>query len=137
MSEIVNNETVLIEDKVKIADEVICTIAGIAASEVESLAAMRGGLVDGIGGMFGMKNHSKGIKVEVKENDVFVDMSIVVQYGCKIHEAAREIQSKVRQSVEGMTGLHVAAVNISVLGITMGKDSKKIEMVDELPPAQA
>ena len=136
MSETVNNVTVVNEDKVRIADEVICTIAGIAASEVESLASMRGGFVDGIGGILGMKNHGKGIKVEVKDNEVTVDMSIVVQYGCKIHEAAREIQEKVRQSVEGMTGLAVVAVNISVLGISMGKDSKKIEVVDELPPVQ-
>lgn len=137
MSEMVDNEIAVSEDKVKIADEVICTIAGIAASEVESLAAMRGGFVDGIGGMFGMKNHGKGIKVEVKDADAIIDMSIVVQYGCKIHEVAKEIQSKVRQTVEDMTGLHVAAVNISVLGITMGKDSKKVEVVDEVPPVQA
>lgn len=136
MSETVNNVPAVFEDKVKIADEVIGTIAGIAASEVESLASMRGGFVDGIGGMFGVKNHGKGIKVEVKEADVYIDMSVIVQYGCKIHEVAKEIQSRVRQSVENMTGLSVAAVNISVLGISMGKDSKKIEMVDEIPPAQ-
>ncbi len=136
MSEIVNNLIVAGEDKVKIADDVICVIAGIAASEVESLASMRGGLVDGIGGMFGMKNHSKGVRVEVKENDVVIDMSIIVQYGCKIHEVAKEIQTKVRQAIENMTGLNVSAVNISVLGISVGKDSKKVEMVDDEPPAQ-
>lgn len=137
MSETVNNVNVVNEDSVRISDEVIGTIAGIAASEVESLAAMRGGFVDGIGGMFGVRNHGKGIKVEAKENEVTIDMSIIVQYGCKIHEVAREIQVKVRNTVEDMTGLNVTAVNINVLGISMDKDSKKVEVVDEVSPAQA
>jgi uncharacterized alkaline shock family protein YloU len=137
VGETVNNVNVISEDSVRIADEVIGTIAGIAASEVESLAAMRGGFVDGLGGMFGVRNHGKGIKVESKENEVTIDMSIIVQYGCKIHEVAREIQVKVRKTVEDMTGLKVAAVNINVLGISLDKDLKKVEVVDEAPPMQA
>lgn len=138
MGETVNNVNVVIEDSVKISDEVIGTIAGIAASEVESLAAMRGGFVDGIGGMFGVKNHGKGIKVETKDgNEVLIDMSIVVQYGCRIHEVAREIQVKVRNTVEEMTGLKVAAVNINVLGISLDKDQRKVQVIDESPAPQA
>lgn len=121
------------EDKIKISDEVIAIIAGIAASEVENLASMSGGFVDGIAGMLGRKNLGKGIKVEVKENDVFIDLSIVVQYGCKIHEVARNIQERVRSAVEEMTGMQVSAININVLGVSIGKDTGKVEMVEEVP----
>lgn len=119
------------EDKIKISEEVIATIAGIAASEVDSLASMSGGLVDGIAGMLGRKNLGKGIKVEIKDNYVVIDLSIIMQYGCKIHEVSREIQERVRSAVESMTGMQVTAVNVNVLGISMGKDTGKIEMVDD------
>lgn len=123
------------EDKIKISDEVVATIAGIAASEVESLASMSGGFVDGIAGILGRKNLGKGIKVEIKENNAIIDLSITMQYGCKIHEVARDMQSRVRDAVENMTGMQVTGVNINILGVSVGKESRKIEMVDELPPA--
>jgi len=119
------------DDKIRISDEVIATIAGIAASEVENLASMSGGLKDGIAGVFGKKSFGKGIKVEVKENDVAIEMSIIMQYGCKIHEVSRQIQERVRSAVEDMTGMLVTAVNINVLGVSVGKDTVKIEMVDD------
>lgn len=121
------------EDKIKISDEVIAIIAGIAASEVENLASMSGGLVDGIAGMLGRKNLGKGIKVEIKEEDVSIDLSIIVQYGCRIHEVARTIQERVRTAVEDMTGMAVSAININVLGVSVGKDTSKVEMIEEAP----
>lgn len=129
MSEMVKNQDR--DDKIRISEEVIATIAGIAASEVENLAAMSGGLVDGITGMLGRKNLSRGIKVEIKENLVSIELSIVMHYGCKIHEVSKDIQSKVREAVESMTGMQVMAVNINVLGISVGKDSASIQMADE------
>ena len=69
------------DDRIRISDEVIATIAGIAASEVENLASMSGGFVDGIAGILGRKNLGKGIKVEIKENDVVIELSIIMQYG--------------------------------------------------------
>ncbi len=119
------------DDKIRISDEVIATIAGIAASEVENLASMSGGLKDGIAGVFGKKSFGKGVKVEVRENEVTIEMSIIMQYGCKIHEVSRQIQEMVRSSVENMTGMAVTAVNINVLGVSVGKDTVKIEMVDD------
>jgi len=119
------------DDKIRISDEVIATIAGIAASEVENLASMSGGLKDGIAGVFGKKSFGKGIKVEVKENDVAIEMSIIMQYGCRIHEVSRQIQERVRSAVEDMTGMLVTAVNINVLGVSVGKDTVRIEMVDD------
>lgn len=129
MTEMVKNQER--DDKIKISEEVIATIAGIAASEVENLASMSGGLVDGIAGMLGRKNLGKGIKVEVKEDLVAIELSIIMRYGCKIHEVSKNIQSKVREAVEGMTGMQVTAVNINVLGVSVGKDTAQVQVVDE------
>jgi uncharacterized alkaline shock family protein YloU len=134
MSEMV--KTQVGEDKIRISEEVVATIAGIAASEIESLAAMSGGLVDGIAGILGRKSMGKGIKVEMKEGSTAIEMSIVMQYGCKIHEVSKEIQGRVREAVENMTGLQVTSVNINVLGVSMEKESKRIEVV-EAPTPQA
>lgn len=119
------------EDKIKISEDVIATIAGIAASENENLASMSGGFVDGIAGMLGRKSPSKGIKVEIKENTVTIDMAVVMQYGCKIHEVSRDMQNRVRYAVENMTGMSVTSVNVSVLGVSLGKETEKLEVIDE------
>jgi uncharacterized alkaline shock family protein YloU len=119
------------EDKIKISEDVIATIAGIAASENENLASMSGGFVDGIAGMLGRKSPSKGIKVEIRDNTATIDMSVVMQYGCKIHEVSRDMQKRVRQAVETMTGMVVTSVNVNVLGISLGKETGKLEVVDE------
>lgn len=119
------------EDKIRISDEVIATIAGIAASEVENLAAMSGGLKDGIAGVFGRKSFGKGIRVETKEEEVAIELSLIMQYGCKIHEVSRQIQQVVRSAVEEMTGMVVTEVNINVLGVSVGKDTARIEIVDD------
>ena len=110
------------EDKIKIADEVIATITGIAASQVDNVVSMSGSLGDGIAGMLGKKSPTKGIKVEVGEKEVALDLSIVVKYGCRIHLVAKEIQDKVRNVVEEMTGMSVAEVNINVLGVHLEKE---------------
>lgn len=120
------------DDKVKIADEVIATIAGITASEVEGVISMSGGMADGIAGILGKKNLTKGVKVEVGEKEVTIELSIVVEYGCKIHEVAKEIQEKVRQSIEKMTGLSVGEVMVNVLGVNTEKTSKAHEKENEL-----
>lgn len=128
MSELVQEQR---DDKIRISEDVIATIAGIAASETENIASMGGGFVDGIAGMLGRKSMGKGIKVEVKEDQVSIDMSIIMQYGCKIHEVARTMQAKVRDAVENMTGMQVTAVTVNVLGVNIEKEAKKIEVVDD------
>jgi uncharacterized alkaline shock family protein YloU len=129
MDEMINTQPK--EDKIKISEDVIATIAGIAASENENLASMSGGFVDGIAGMLGRKSPSKGVRVEIKDNTVIIDMSVVMQYGCKIHEVSRDMQNRVRQAVETMTGMVVTSVNINVLGVSLGKETGKLEVVDE------
>lgn len=122
------------EDKIRISEEVIATIAGIAATEVSDVASLSSGFVDGIAGMLGKKSPGRGIKVELKDTQVSIDISVVMQYGCKIHEVARDMQTRVRTAVEDMTGLEVLNVNIGILGVSMGKDAGKLQVVDELPP---
>lgn len=122
------------EDKIRISEEVIATIAGIAASGNENVASMGGGFVDGIVGMLGKRAPSKGIKVEMKENQVNIDLAVVMQYGCKIHEVARDMQDRVRKAVQEMTGLEVLNVNVSVLGVSLNKENGKVEVIDEIPP---
>jgi len=115
---------------IKITEEVVAIIAGIAATEVPGVAGMSGGIAGGIAEMLGRKNLSKGVKVEVGEKEAAIDLYIVVEYGCRIPDVAWEIQEKVKKSVETMTGLNVVEVNIHVQGVNIEKEYKK-ESVEE------
>ena len=102
---------------VRIADEVVGTIAGLAATEVNGIAGMSGGLVGGIAEMLGKKNFSKGVKVEVGEKEAAVDLYIIVEYGVRIPDIALTVQEKVKSAIENMTGLEVVEVNVHVQGV--------------------
>ena len=102
---------------VKIADEVISIVAGLAATEVAGVAGMSGGLAGGIAELLGKKNFSKGVKVIVTGKTVTVEIYVIIEYGICIPEVAIEIQEKVKEAVESMTGFEVAAVDIHVQGI--------------------
>ncbi|RKD34569.1 Asp23/Gls24 family envelope stress response protein [Thermohalobacter berrensis] len=110
--------------QIKIADEVVGIIAGIAATEVDGVAGMSGGIAGGIAEMLGRKNLSKGVKVEVGEREAAIDLYIVVEYGAKIPEVAWGIQENVKNAVETMTGLNVVEVNIHVQGVSFEKEKK-------------
>ncbi len=114
---------------VKITEDVVSIIAGLAAVDVEGVASMSGGFAGGIAEALGMKNLSKGVKVEVGEKEALINLYIIVEYGVRIPEVAWNIQEKVKNSVENMTGLTVTEVNIHVQGINMSKETKK-EMAD-------
>lgn len=118
-------QTEVRKDKITIADEVISTIAGIAATSVKCVASLSGGFVDGLAGMLGKKNLAKGVKVETGEKEVAIDIAVIVEYGCKIHIVAKNIQDVVRTAVEDMTGLNVVEVNVNVVEIYLDKDTKK------------
>lgn len=109
---------------VKISDDVIEIIAGVAATEIEGVASMNGGIAGGISVMLGMKNLAKGVKVESLEKDVTIDLNIIVEYGSKITEVGKKVQENVKTTVETMTGLNVVAVNVNVQGVNMPKESK-------------
>jgi uncharacterized alkaline shock family protein YloU len=102
---------------IRIADEVVAVIAGLAATEVEGVAGMSGGLAGGIVEMLGRKNLSKGVKVEVGEKETAVDLYIIVEFGAKIPEVAFRIQENVKRAIESMTGLAVVETNVHVQGV--------------------
>ena len=99
---------------IRIADEVVGIIAGLAATEIDGIAGMSGGLVGGIAEMLGKKNFAKGVKVEVGEREAAVDLYIIVKYGVRIPDVALSVQENVKQAIESMTGLSVVEVNIHV-----------------------
>ena len=109
---------------VKISEEVVAIIAGIAATEVPGVTGMSGGIAGGLSEMLGRKNLSKGVKVEVGEKEAAIDVFIIVDYGCRIPDVSWEIQEKVKKAVEGMTGLNVVEVNIHIQGVNIDKESK-------------
>lgn len=102
---------------IRIADEVVGIIAGLAATEVPGVAGMSGGLGGGIAEILGRKNFNKGVKVEVGEKEAAVDLFIIVEYGVRIPDVAAEIQANVKRAIESMTGLAVVEANIHVQGV--------------------
>ena len=109
---------------IKIANDVVAVIAGVAVSEVPGVASMSGGFAGGISEVLsGKKNLSKGIKVDADEKEVKIDVNIIVEYGSRIPDVAFEIQNRVKKSVENMTGLKVAEVNVHVQGVKTERDN--------------
>jgi uncharacterized alkaline shock family protein YloU len=103
--------------KVEIAPEVIEVIAGIAASEVEGVSQMRGNFASGVAERLGKKNHGKGVKVELSDDGIKVDVYCVLRFGVSIPAVAQEIQDNIRQALLNMTALEPAEVNIHIVGI--------------------
>ena len=101
--------------QIQIAEEVVGVIAVTAALEVEGVVAGSHG--KGITEFFGKKGHTKCTKVVKDENDAVVDMEIIVKFGTKVQKVATEVQERVKSTVETMTGLNVAVVNVSVSGV--------------------
>ena len=106
--------------EVQIANEVVASIAGISAAEIEGVEAMAGGFANELAGRFGAKNLSKGVKVEVQDGTAVVELAIVMKYGYNIPTVCGQIQEKVKSAIETMTGLTVADVNIRIAGVVMG-----------------
>jgi uncharacterized alkaline shock family protein YloU len=115
---------------IKITDEVVAIIAGIAAMEVPGVTSMSGGIAGGIAEALGRKNLSKGVKVEVGEKEAAIDLYIIVEYGYRIPEVAWTIQERVKNAVEDMTGLSVVEVNIHVQGVNIEREYKR-ELLEE------
>ena len=114
---------------IRIADEVVSIIAGLAATEIDGIAGMSGGLVGGIAEMLGRKNFSKGVKVEVGEREAAIDLYIIVKYGVRIPDVALAAQENIKQAIENMTGLSVVEVNVHVQGVSFPEEEEKIEEV--------
>ena len=104
---------------VRIADEVVAIIAGLATTEVEGVSSMAGNITNEIVSKLGMKNLSKGILVEVMENEVKVDVAINIAYGYSIPDVSAKVQDKVKSAIENMTVLTVAVVNVRIASVDM------------------
>lgn len=110
---------------VRISDEVVGVIAGLATTEVKGITGMSAGPVGGITQILtGKKNLSKGVKVTVGENSATIDLHIVVDYGVKIPEVAIKVQENVKKAVESMTGLIVSAINIHVQNVLIQRNEE-------------
>ena len=126
-------EKVEIATNLNISEDVIGIIAGLAASEVEGIAGMTLGFVDGINQILGSnKKYSKGVKIELDGKKVTVDIFVNVKYGVRIPDVAWAAQTAVKNAVETMTGLEVVAVNINVQGIIFDKNEEKVEVSEKV-----
>ncbi|WP_035571599.1 Asp23/Gls24 family envelope stress response protein [Halonatronum saccharophilum] len=112
---------------IRIAPEVASIIAGLAATEIEGVAGMSGGLVNGIAEILGKSNLSRGVKVEVGEKEVAVDLYVIMKYGAKIRDVSWEIQENVKKAIESMTGLDVVEVNVHVQGVRFREKEEEVE----------
>jgi len=119
---------------VKVADEVISIVAGLAAIEVPGIADMSGGIRGGINDMLGKQNFSKGIKVTPNGKTVVIDVYVYIKYGYSIPDVAIALQEKVKEAVENMTGYEVTSVNIMVEGI---RRKERVNIDEEPEPENA
>jgi uncharacterized alkaline shock family protein YloU len=109
---------------VRISNDVVAIIAGVAATEVKGVVGMSGGITGGITELLGMKNLSKGVNVKVEDKEANIDIYLVVEYGANLAKIGKEVQENVKASVENMTGLNVVNVNVNIQGISMPKEQK-------------
>ena len=110
--------------EVRVSDEVVAIIAGLAATEVEGVASMAGNITNELVGKLGMKTLSKGVKVTIIETAVTVDLALNIEYGRNILETSKKVQERVKTTLENMTGLEVADVNIRIVSVDMEKEGK-------------
>ena len=115
------------DENIKIANDVVASIAGVAVSEVSGVYSMAGGITE----IFGKKGLAKGIKVEVGEKETKIDVNIIVEYGVRIPDVAFEIQNRVKKAVETMTGLIVSSVNIHIQGINIAEKRSEEQTIEE------
>lgn len=119
-----NVSTLSEQGSINYANDVVAKIAALAASEVEGILGTSGGSLQE---MLGVKNLTKGLKVQLSDNTATVDINVIVEYGCKIHEVCKEVQSSIIKAIENMTGLKVNAVNVNVNGINIPKSVEAVE----------
>ena len=118
------------EGNVKISEDVICTIIGVAVKEADGVSAVAPR--SGTGLIPSKKNTQKGIRVELHGGQLVVDLNVNVKFGVKIHEAVSKVQSTVKQTLEAMAGVRVSSVNVFVQGIDMGAGEEKYAFDTEL-----
>ena len=121
-NESTHTSTIVLEGgygEVKIADEVVAIIAGLAASEVEGVSSMAGNATRDLIEKLGVKSLTKGVRVQVEDTEVRVAMNVNLKYGYNVPDTCSEIQEKVKTAIETMTGLTVTEVNIKIVNVVM------------------
>ncbi|WP_042458236.1 Asp23/Gls24 family envelope stress response protein [Neobacillus dielmonensis] len=118
--------------KIEIAPEVIEVIAGIAASEVEGVSGMRGNFATGVVERLGRKNHGKGVKVELSETGIKIDVYCLIKFGISIPTVAGKIQENIRQALLNMTALEAEEVNIHVVGVQFENQKQEPAIEEEV-----
>ena len=113
------------QGNIYISEEVLAGISAAAALEIEGVSGLTANLGSDIAELLGKKNLAKGVHVQMEEEKVTVELSILMSYGHTIPEVGRAVQDSVKNSVESMTGLTVAAVNVGVGGITLEKKEQQ------------
>lgn len=108
--------------EVLISSEVVASIAGLAALEAEGVQSTIGSMANELAGKLGVRNFGKGVKAVIENDEVTVDMNINMKYGYNILKTSSQIQDKVKQAVESMTGLTVNNVNIYISGVAIDKE---------------
>src|SRR5699024_8020948 len=111
--------------KVEISPSVIEVIAGIAASEVEGLAYMRGTFASDVAERFGKTAHGKGVKVELSDSGILIDIFVALHFGESIPQIAQKLQTNIRLSLKNMTGLEVSEINVHIVEIQMDQQTQK------------
>lgn len=118
--QVLDNENSIGE--VQIANEVVSTIAGISAMEVEGIESMAGNITNELIGKLGVKNLAKGVKVEVDGGSVKVDIAVNMRYGYNIPSTCKSVQDKISQTITSMTGLTVSEVNVRIAGVAISNE---------------
>ncbi|SFI98612.1 Asp23/Gls24 family envelope stress response protein [Thermoflavimicrobium dichotomicum] len=115
---------------IRIADDVVAIIAGLAATKVKGIASMSGGITEGLAKRVSGKNMTLGVDVEVGQVEAAIDLRVIVEYGVRIHDVCRTLQQEVKEAVENMTGLRVVEVNVKVEGVDL-KDKMAVSKKEE------
>jgi len=118
---------ILKNGQVHISTDVLSIITSIAAGEIEGVQDASSGFVDEISSLFNKKTHSKGIKIELKEDNVYIDININVEYGYNIHEVAEAVQKKITEKIETMTNLNVVSINVNVSNVFIKEEIEEKE----------
>lgn len=111
------NENILTNDnkgEIKVSSDVISVISGMAVKEIEGVASL---IEDPDSPVYSKKMLSRGISVDMKNEEMTVSLNIIVKYGFQINEVAREVQLKVKEALENMLGFRVKTVNVVVAGV--------------------
>lgn len=133
MNEVDTNMEDIQSGKIIFADDVVATIAFLAASEVDGVHAMIGTTMEGLSEKLGKKNYTKGVKVEVGSEQCACDITIVVKYGYRIQAVAQKVQEEIKNAIETMTGLKVVEVNVNVNAIFFEPEKKETVAVAAKP----